>query len=83
MLKQTGKIYWHEDNAAASSSYSLLNAKIGFTFNNALSLNFWGNNILDQNYITEFFAQPFSNGGSDLAWKGNPATFGLGLSYKF
>lgn len=83
LLKQTGKIYWHEDNAAASSSYSLLNAKIGFTFNNALSLNFWGNNILDQNYITEFFAQPFSNGGSDLAWKGNPATFGLGLSYKF
>tara|TARA_R110002073_G_scaffold72537_1_gene177318 strand:- start:314112 stop:316460 length:2349 start_codon:yes stop_codon:yes gene_type:complete len=81
-LKGTGKIYWHEDNAAVSSSYSLLNARVGFTFSN-LSLNVWGNNILDKNYITEFFGQPFSNGGSDLVWKGNPATFGLDIAYKF
>ncbi len=81
-LKGTGEIYWHEDNEGVSSSYNLLNARVGFTFNN-ISLNIWGNNILDQDYITEFFGQTFSNGGSDLAWKGNPATFGLDLSYRF
>jgi len=48
-----------------------------------MSVNIWGNNILDQNYITEFFGQTFSNGGGDLSWKGQPATFGLDLSYKF
>ena len=82
-LKGTGKIYWHEDNAAVSSSYNLLNARVGITINKSISMNVWGNNILDQDYITEFFGQTFSNGGSDLVWKGNPATFGLDISYKF
>lgn len=81
-LKGTGKIYWHEDNAAVSAPYNLLNARLGFSFNN-MSVNIWGNNILDQNYITEYFGQTFSNGGGDLSWKGQPATFGLDLSYKF
>lgn len=81
-LKGTGKIYWHEDNDAVSASYNLLNARFGLSFDN-ISINVWGSNILDQQYITEFFDQPFSNGGSDLSWKGNPAMFGLDLSYKF
>ncbi|MCF6212979.1 MAG: TonB-dependent receptor [Flavobacteriaceae bacterium] len=81
-LKGTGKIYWHEDNAAFSNSYSLLNARFGLSFGD-LSVKIWGNNIFDQKYITEFFDQPFSNGGSDLAWPGKPSTYGFGLSYKF
>lgn len=81
-LKGIGKIYWHEDNAAVSSSYNLLNARLGFSFNN-ISINVWGSNILDQKYITEFFGQPFSNGGGDLVWKGQPTTFGLDFNYKF
>ena len=81
-LKGTGRIYWHEDNAAVSSSYSLLNARVGFSFND-ISITAWGNNILGEDYITEFFGQTFSNGGSDLAWVGLPATYGINLSYKF
>jgi iron complex outermembrane receptor protein len=82
-LKGTGEIYWHEDNEAVSSSYNILNTRIGFTIKENTSISLWGNNILDTDYITEFFGQPFSNGGSDLAWKGNPATYGVGISYKF
>jgi iron complex outermembrane receptor protein len=82
-LKGTGEIYWHEDNEAVSSSYNILNTRIGFTIKENTSVSLWGNNILDTKYITEFFGQPFSNGGSDLAWKGNPATYGVGISYKF
>ncbi|WP_034917715.1 TonB-dependent receptor [Gillisia sp. CAL575] len=81
-LKGTGKIYWHEDNEAVSSSYNLLNARLGLTFSD-LSINVFGNNILDQEYITEYFGQNFSNGSGDLTWKGQPATFGVDLSYKF
>ncbi len=81
-LEGTGKIYWHEDNAAVSSGYNLLNARLGLTFNK-LSVNLWGTNIGDTKYITEFFAQTFSNGGSDLAWLGQPTAYGAGISYKF
>jgi len=81
-LEGTGKIYWHEDNAAVSSGYNLLNARLGFTFDN-FSINLWGTNLTDTEYLTEFFAQTFSNGGSDLAWLGQPATYGASVAYKF
>jgi len=81
-LEGTGEIYWHEDNAAVSSRYSLLNARMNFTFDK-FTLGVWGTNLTDTEYITEFFDQTFSNGGSDLAWLGQPTAFGLNLSYKF
>ncbi|WP_420600914.1 TonB-dependent receptor [Flagellimonas sp.] len=81
-VEGTGQIYWHEDNEAVSSGYSLLNARLGLTFDN-FSINLWGTNLTDTEYITEFFAQTFSNGGSDLAWLGQPATYGASIGYKF
>lgn len=82
-LEGTGEMYWHEDNAAVSPRYSLLNARISFTFNDDFSVALWGTNITDTQYITEFFDQTFSNGGSDLAWLGQPTAFGTTLTYKF
>jgi len=81
-LEGTGEIYWHEDNAAVSSRYSLLNARMNFTFDK-FTVGIWGTNLTDTQYITEFFDQTFSNGGSDLAWLGQPTAFGLNISYKF
>lgn len=81
-LEGTGEIYWHEDNAASSSRYSLLNARMNFTFDK-FTVGIWGTNLTDTEYITEFFDQTFSNGGSDLAWLGQPTAFGVNLSYKF
>lgn len=81
-LEGTGEIFWHEDNAASSSSYSLLNARMNFNFNN-VTIGLWGTNLTDTEYITEFFDQTFSNGGSDLAWLGQPLAAGINLSYKF
>ena len=82
-LEGTGKMYWHEDNAAVSPRYSLLNARVSFTFNDNLTIGLWGTNITETQYITEFFDQTFSNGGSDLAWLGQPAAYGTTLTYKF
>ena len=82
-LKGTGKIYWHEDNVATSSGYSLLNTRLGFTFSDKFTLNLWGNNLTDKQYLTEFFAKTFSNGGADLAWLGQPLSYGASIVYKF
>jgi iron complex outermembrane receptor protein len=76
-------MYWHEDNAAVSPRYSLLNARINLSFNDKFTVGLWGTNITDTEYITEFFDQTFSNGGSDLAWLGQPISFGTSISYKF
>ncbi|SOD12732.1 TonB-dependent receptor [Pedobacter xixiisoli] len=81
-LRGTGKIYWHEDNRAISSAYNLLSSKVGIAVN-GFAVNVFGNNILNQKYITEYFGQDFSNGSGDLAWKGQPAVFGVDFSYKF
>jgi iron complex outermembrane receptor protein len=81
-LKGTGEMYWHEDNAAVSPRYNILNARVNFTFDK-FTVGLWGSNITDTKYITEFFDQTFSNGGSDLAWLGQPVSFGTTLTYKF
>jgi iron complex outermembrane receptor protein len=81
-LKGTGEMYWHEDNAAVSPRYNILNARVNFTFDK-FTVGLWGSNITDTEYITEFFDQTFSNGGSDLAWLGQPVSFGTTLTYKF
>lgn len=81
-LEGTGEMYWHEDNAAVSPRYSLLNARVNFTFDE-FTVGLWGTNLTDTQYITEFFDQTFSNGGSDLAWLGQPTAYGATLTYKF
>ncbi|MFT6323962.1 MAG: iron complex outermembrane receptor protein [Halieaceae bacterium] len=55
---------------------------MNFTFDK-FTVGIWGTNLTDTEYITEFFDQTFSNGGSDLAWLGQPTAFGFNLSYKF
>ncbi|MFD2588715.1 TonB-dependent receptor [Croceitalea marina] len=81
-LEGTGEMYWHEDNAAVSPRYSLLNARANFTFEK-FTIGLWGTNLTDTQYITEFFDQTFSNGGSDLAWLGQPSAYGATLTYRF
>ncbi len=81
-LEGTGEMYWHEDNAAVSPRYSLLNARANVSFDN-FTIGLWGANLTDTEYITEFFDQTFSNGGSDLAWLGQPLAYGASLTYKF
>ncbi len=81
-LEGTGEMYWHEDNVDVSPRYSLLNARMNFSFND-FTVGVWGTNLTGTQYITEFFAQTFSNGGSDLAWLGQPTAYGVNLSYKF
>ena len=94
-LKGTGKTYWHEEiiNATTgnalpqvnSKAYSLLDLRLGITINKKMDVTLWGANILEQKYAQEYFSQNLGTGGvnQDLVWLGNPATYGVNLTYKF
>ncbi|SEC00647.1 iron complex outermembrane recepter protein [Tenacibaculum sp. MAR_2009_124] len=84
-LKGTGEILWHEELPDLKSPrYNLLDLRFGASFNKNLDITLWGANILDEKYAQEFYSsQSIGGPGQDLIWLGNPATYGVELSYKF
>ncbi|MDP5229020.1 MAG: TonB-dependent receptor [Cellulophaga sp.] len=83
-LDRTGKTYWHETNTAANTSdaYSLLNARIGFSYKN-WKLDIWGKNLMDTQYYREFSPGEFVGSPDDVAWRGQPVSVGTAISVKF
>ncbi len=83
-LDRTGKTYWHETNTAANTSdaYSLLNARIGFSYKN-WKLDIWGKNLTDTQYYREFSPGEFVGSPDDVAWRGQPVSVGTAISVKF
>jgi iron complex outermembrane receptor protein len=83
-LDTTGKTYYHESNLAASTTaaYSLLDARIGFAYNN-WKLDFWGKNLTDKQYYQEFSPGQYVGSPDDVAWRGQPISFGTAISLKF
>ncbi len=83
-LDTTGKTYWHESNmnVHTSDAYSLLNARIAFTYKN-WKLDIWGKNLTDQQYYQEFSPGEFVGSPDDVAWRGQPLTVGTTLAVKF
>ncbi|WP_435261251.1 TonB-dependent receptor [Tenacibaculum sp. nBUS_03] len=84
-LKGTGEILWHEELPNLKSpSYNLLDLRFGATLHKKLDITIWGANVLDEKYAQEFYSsQSIGEPGQDLIWLGNPATYGVELSYKF
>lgn len=83
-LDTTGKTYWHESNKAehTTAAYSLLDARLGFTYKN-WKLDLWGKNLTDQQYYQEFSPGEFVGSPDDVAWRGQPLTVGTAISVKF
>lgn len=71
-----GKMYWTEANDIAQNYYGLLNARVGLRAGIA-KLEFWANNILNQQYGA-FYFESF---GNSFIQKGRPFTFGATLSF--
>ena len=84
-LKGTGEILWHEELPNLKSPrYNLLDVRLGANLYKNLDFTLWGANILNEKYAQEFYSsQSISSPAQDLIWLGNPATFGVELSYKF
>ncbi|WP_298367128.1 TonB-dependent receptor [uncultured Lutibacter sp.] len=83
-LDTTGKTYFHESNldAHTTNAYSLLDARIGLTYNN-WKLELWGKNLTDKQYYQEFSPGEFVGSPDDVAWRGQPLTVGTSISFKF
>ncbi|MFS4466848.1 TonB-dependent receptor [Maribacter sp. 2210JD10-5] len=83
-LNSTGKTYWDELNqdAFTTSAYQLLDARASLSFDN-IKFTIWGNNILDQQYYTEFVPGSLFGGFDDFGWRGRPATYGAAVSIDF
>ncbi len=72
--KALGKQYFDLANTIEQESYSLFNSHMGSTFKNR-KLTIWGRNLFNKRYIS--YAYDF--GAVHL---GNPATFGVSLTYR-
>ncbi|WP_051203465.1 TonB-dependent receptor [Hugenholtzia roseola] len=81
-LERRGKLYWHLDNSDFQEPILLLNARLNW-IQPKWTLSFFGNNLLNTAYNTEFFAKEFSGGGADIRWQAQPLSIGLSLKVNF
>ncbi len=71
------------DPQKAQAAYTLVNARFGFaTINDRVRLEFWSNNLTNQNYYQVVFNAPLQPGTYD-AFLGQPRTFGATLRVKY
>jgi outer membrane receptor protein involved in Fe transport len=61
---------------------SVVNASLGFDFNNGLALRFWGNNIFNHETYTSAFPGVVQSGTVN-AYPNQPRTYGAALRYNF
>jgi len=82
-LHGKGKIYWAEDNLDVANPYSLLDARIGLTIDKKIDLAIWGNNLTNKKYYQEYFAGELSGSAAgDIAWKGQPISYGIEVGFR-
>lgn len=55
-----GPKYWTAANSHSMNSYGLLNARISSYYGKKISLSFWGKNLTDEKYWTDFIVAEFS-----------------------
>lgn len=83
-LNHKGEIFWHENNIDSADPFSLLDLRLGLTFNKNFGISLWANNLLDTEYYQEYLPGEISGSAAgDIAWIGKPRTIGVDLSVKF
>nr|MCU0351450.1 TonB-dependent receptor [Flavobacterium sp.] len=78
-IRSVGSYYTDIQNQIEQPSYTLINSRIGFVFDN-YSLFFWGQNLNNERYLA--FGNPDSSFGRSVRTAA-PRTFGVTLSAKF
>ncbi|RMF08577.1 MAG: TonB-dependent receptor [Alphaproteobacteria bacterium] len=77
-----GKKYWQVDNADVQGSIDLLNVRVGVE-SEMWGLYFWGRNITDEEYYTDFNPREFSGLDIDIGFLAQPATYGIEGKIRF
>ena len=82
--RQTGDFFFdlNEQAAGEEKSYGLLDARLGYSPESGRwDIALWGKNITDEEYRSH--VQSIRAGRAGIAQIGNPATWGLTLTYEF
>lgn len=66
----------------ASREINMINASLGFNFSNGVSLNLWGRNLTDDQFLQSSFPS-VAQAGSFSGYPNTPRTYGLTLKYEF
>lgn len=77
-LQGTGLTFFEEANEFRQDAYAVVNARLGYEFDNA-GIYFFANNIFDTQYLT----QGADIGTGRVGQYGSPATFGLQVRGRF
>nr|VFJ71207.1 MAG: iron complex outermembrane recepter protein [Candidatus Kentron sp. FW] len=83
-MERRGKKYWHSDNVEVQDPVTLYNAR--FTLERGdFQLVFWGKNLSDERYYTDFNDITFSGfpSGDDIGFINQPRSFGMDVRYDF
>ncbi|TVP75287.1 MAG: TonB-dependent receptor [Puniceicoccaceae bacterium] len=83
-LELLGSDEYFESNSHREkrSAYTLVNASLGYRFNN-FTVTFWGKNLFDEQYEDRIFS--FNNGGGTQRYESPaaPRTFGVTANYRW
>nr|VFK67012.1 MAG: TonB dependent receptor [Candidatus Kentron sp. UNK]VFK72457.1 MAG: TonB dependent receptor [Candidatus Kentron sp. UNK] len=82
--ERRGRKYWHPDNVESQDPLTLYNAR--FTLKKGdFQLVFWGKNLGNKKYYTDFNDIAYSGlpSGSDIGFPAQPRTFGVDVRYDF
>jgi iron complex outermembrane receptor protein len=75
-------LYWHIDNADKQDAVDLANARLTVAVS-SWRATLWAQNLFDQKYTEEFFANEYLGLFSDIRYPGTPRRYGVSLTYQF
>ncbi len=73
-----GEIYWDDANEYKQDFYTLLNFKVSAELNHKCTVELWGKNITNTEYVSYMFTYV-----NQYAQRGKPLSIGCSLIYKF
>ncbi|MCR5269650.1 MAG: TonB-dependent receptor [Prevotella sp.] len=77
-----GKIYWDDANTTSQKLYATLGTHVALDMG-CVSVNFWGRNITDTNYLTFVSDISQDNSGNFYGQRGLPFQLGVDVSMNF
>jgi len=81
-VQVVGDTWFDEANTVKQQAYAVLNARLGYEFEN-FGIYLFGKNLTDQRYFSNALDFGAGYGGQFLGTPGDPVTFGVGVTGRF
>jgi len=80
--QHVGQKFWGADNVAVQNPYEMVNVRLGIERGD-LGLYFFGRNLLNEKYYTEYVQPRYSGLTIGVGFPGTPRTYGVEAKLKF